>query len=122
MKQINLHPCDSGDLPAKVLYRCFTEILPIKAQTARKHWKERYPFFVRNKEGLYIDVKAADLWLDQRGEKLFSESLLEKKREKNPDWRPVDVNRVATYTLTADDANKADFNLAQVVVKTEGVA
>lgn len=122
MKQINLHPCDNGDLPAKVLYRCFTEILPIKAQTARKHWKERYPFFVRNKDGLYIDVKAADLWLDQRGEKLFSESLLEKKRERNPDWRPADGYTVATYTLAADTTKKANFNSAQAVDRTEGVA
>ncbi len=84
-----VHPCDSEDVPAYVLYRFFTDLLPIRKESIRKNWRQRYPFFVRKREGLFVDVKAADLWLDQRGQKLFSQALLDKKRERNPDWVPV---------------------------------
>lgn len=113
----NLHPCDSGDLPAEVLFRCFANLLPLNAETVRKNWKERYPFFVRRKTGLCVDVKAADHWLDQRGERLFSQALLDHKRAINPGWHPAgDVKVVApALTLTvpstateSDSAGKTD--------------
>ena len=106
------HPCDCGDLPTHVLYRAFTDLLPMSKESIRKNWRQRYPFFSRKKEGLLVDVKAADLWLDQRGKKLFSQALLEKKRERNPDWRPVGdfAEAVAPASGTvAGKANQLDF-------------
>lgn len=98
----NLHPCDLGDLPTEVLFRNFANLLPLNAATVRKNWRERYPFFVRRKTGLCVDVKAADLWLDQRGERLFSQALLNHKRAINPGWVPAgDVSKVGATTLPA---------------------
>jgi hypothetical protein len=95
----SLHPCDIGDLPGEVLFRCFSQLLPLNASTVRKNWKERYPFFVRRKTGLCIDVKAADIWFDQRGERLFSQLLLAHKKAKNPDWQPAGGGKVGATTL-----------------------
>lgn len=104
----NLHPCDLGDLPAEVLFRCFAKLLPLNASTVQKNWKERYPFFVRWKNGLCVDVKAADHWLDQRGERLFSQALLDHKRAKNPGWHPAgDISKVGATTLSTMAASKA---------------
>lgn len=90
----SLHPVDSGDLPAEVLFRCFANLLPLNAATVRKNWKERYPFFVRRKTGLCVDVKAADIWFDQRGERLFSQALLDHKRSMVP-TKATDVDSAA---------------------------
>lgn len=103
----NLHPCDSGDLPAEVLFRCFSDLLPLNTTTVRKNWKERYPFFVRRKTGLCVDVKAADLWFDQRGERLFSQALLDHKRAINPGWHPAGDVKVGATTLTLTVPSKA---------------
>jgi hypothetical protein len=108
-----VHPCDLGDLPAYVLYRFFTDFLPIKKESIRKNWRQRYPFFVRKREGLFIDVKAADLWLDQRGHKLLSQALLDKKRERNPDWVPagefIEAGATASISTAIAKATKLDF-------------
>ena len=104
----SLHPCDSGDIPAEVLFRCFANLLPLNAATVRKNWKERYPFFVRRKTGLYVDVKAADFWFDQRGERLFSQALLVHKRSINPGWVPAgDAGKVVAPTLPATAPTKS---------------
>lgn len=100
IQNLNQHPCDSGDLPAEVLFRCFSDLLPLNTSTVRKNWKERYPFFVRRKNGLCVDVKAADLWLDQRGQRLFSQALLDHKRAINPGWQPAGDVKVGATTLT----------------------
>jgi hypothetical protein len=102
------HPCDTGDLPYEVLFRCFANLLPLNAATVRKNWRERYPFFVRRKTGLCVDVKAADVWFDQRGERLFSQALLDHKRSKNPGWVPAgDVSKEGATTLPAMAPTKA---------------
>ena len=107
MMPTSLHPCDSGDLPSEVLFRYFAELLPLNAATVRKNWKERYPFFIRRKTGLCIDVKAADLWFDQRGEKLFSQLLLAHKKAKNPGWQPAGDGKVVAPTLPLMAPTKA---------------
>lgn len=98
---MSAHPVDTGDLPPEVLFRFFANLLPLNAGTVRKNWKERYPFFVRRKTGLCVDVKAADIWFDQRGERLFSQALLDHKRSINPGWVPAGgVGKVVAPTLS----------------------
>ena len=104
----SLHPCDTGDLPKEVLFRCFAELLPLNKSTVRKNWKDRYPFFIRRKTGLCIDVKAADIWFDQRGERLFSQALMDHKRAINPGWYPAGVfGKVVAPTLQTMVPSKA---------------
>lgn len=104
---MSAHPVDTGDLPPEVLFRCFANLLPLNAGTVRKNWKERYPFFVRRKTGLCVDVKAADIWFDQRGERLFSQALLDHKRSINPGWVPAGGVKVGATTLTLTVPSKA---------------
>lgn len=111
---MSAHPVDIGDLPNDVLFSCYADLLPLNRATVQKHWRERYPFFVRRKSGLFVLVKEADLWLDQRGKRLFSEALLAAKRKRNPGWLAAgDVKLVApTLTLTAPSTAtiKSDFD------------
>lgn len=97
---MSAHPVDIGDLPGEVLFSCYADLLPLNRATVQKHWRERYPFLVRRKCGLIVLVKEADLWLDQRGKRLFSEALLAAKRKRNPGWLPAGDVRVGATTLT----------------------
>lgn len=115
----NQHPSDLGNIPFEVLYRCFGDLLPVGTDSIHRHWKELYPFISRKKDGLYINVKKADLWLDQRGEKLFSELLLVRKRERNPDWLPIEVSKVGATTLTAT-SKSATFDCELQIEKMGG--
>lgn len=85
-----LHPCDVGDLPEYIqLARC-TLHLPIDERNLQSNWKLRYPFIRREKiGGLWLNIKAADNWLDARGKKLLSPSLLTDKKRRNPGWQPA---------------------------------
>lgn len=108
MMPTSLHPCDLGDLPREVLFRCFAELLPLNRSTVRKNWKERYPFLVRRKTGLCVDVKLADLWFDQRGKRLFSQALLDHKKAVNPGWVPAgDASKLGATTLPTMVPTKA---------------
>ena len=117
-----VHPCDAEDLPTFVLYRFFTDLLPISKESIRKNWRQRYPFFVRKREGLFIDVKAADLWLDQRGHRLLSQALLNKKRERNPDWVPAGefVEAVAPASTSAAIGKATKLDSASKIEKLGG--
>jgi hypothetical protein len=86
----SLHPCDVGDLPEYIqLSRC-TLHLPIDERSIQSNWKTRFPFIRREKiGGLWLDIKAADNWLDARGKKLLSPSLLADKKRRNPGWEPA---------------------------------
>lgn len=105
---MSAHPVDVGDLPSEVLFRCYADLLPLNQVTVQKHWRERYPFFVRRKSGLFIQVKQVDVWLDQRGKPLFSQALLDAKRKRNPGWLPAgDAGKVGATTLPAMAPTKA---------------
>jgi hypothetical protein len=86
----SLHPCDVGDLPSLIqLSRCFQH-LPIDDRNLQSNWKTRFPFVKReNIGGLWLDIKEADQWLDARGKKLLSPSLLADKKKRNPGWAPA---------------------------------
>jgi len=86
----SLHPCDVGDLPVDIqLSRCILH-LPIDEKSLQSNWKKRYPFVKRESAGgLWLDIKAADNWLDARGKKLLSPSLLADKKRRNPGWQPA---------------------------------
>lgn len=115
------HVTESGDVPAFVLYRCFTDLLPISKESIRKNWRQRYPFFIRKKEGLYVDVRAVDLWLDERGKGLFSHALLARKRERNPGWTPVGVYEVAPPTITTATTKATKLDSAPAIENLGGV-
>lgn len=110
---MSAHPVDVGDLPSEVLFRCYADLLPLNQVTVQKHWRERYPFFVRRKSGLFIQVKQVDVWLDQRGKPLFSQALLDAKRKRNPGWIPAGDGKAGATALpltvpsTATDSNSA---------------
>lgn len=87
----SLHPCDIGDLPILIqLARCLQH-LPIDEKNLQSNWKMRYTDFVRREQigGLWVDIKEADSWLDARGKKLLSPSLLADKKKRNPGWLPA---------------------------------
>lgn len=88
---IRLHPCDVGDLPEFIqLARC-VQHLPIDDRNLQSNWKTRFPEFIKREKigGLWLDVREADKWLDARGKKLLSPSLLADKRRRNPGWEPA---------------------------------
>lgn len=86
----SLHPVDAGDLPEFIqLSRC-TLHLPIDEKSLQSNWRSRYPFIKREHVGgLWLDIKQADNWLDARGKKLLSPSLLADKKRRNPGWQPA---------------------------------
>lgn len=90
MSIFNLHPVDLGDLPAEVRLNAWGHLLPIDQSGIQKNWRSRYAEFIRSVDGaLWIDIKAADCWLDQRGKAIFSELALKEKMRRNPGWIPA---------------------------------
>jgi hypothetical protein len=87
----SFHPCDIGDLPHFVQLTACGAHLPLDEKNLRSNWKKRYPTFLKREKigGLWVDVKAADSWLDERGKQLLSTCLLDDKRRRNPGWQPA---------------------------------
>lgn len=120
----SLHPCDVGDLPHFIqLSRCLQH-LPIDDRNLQSNWKTRFPEFIKREKigGLWLDVKEADKWLDARGKKLLSPSLLADKRRRNPGWEPAGnrldalvsaqeriVQKIAEIVALKLHANATDF-------------
>lgn len=94
MTTFSFHPVDLGDLPPRLKLRDWGTLLPLDLDGIGKNWAERYSAFISREEcgearALWIDVKAADRWLDERGRALFSEIALVEKRRRNPGWTPA---------------------------------
>lgn len=94
---LRFHPVDLGDLPPFVLYSACHEWLPFSDRTVTANWRTRYASFMSRRSsedgginaGLWVDVKAADCFLDARGRALLSEHLLKEKKRRNPGWIPA---------------------------------
>lgn len=97
MMPTSLHPCDVGDLPRFMQLAVCGSHLPLDQKNLQSNWKTRYPTFLKREKvgGLWVDIKEADLWLDQRGKQLLSTGLLSEKRRRNPGWEPAG-NRLET--------------------------
>lgn len=91
MIPISLHPCDTGDLPRFMQLAACGSHLPLDQKNLQSNWKTRYPTFLKREKvgGLWVDIKEADHWLDQRGKQLLSTGLLIEKRRRNPGWVPT---------------------------------
>lgn len=94
MSTFSLHPVDLGDLEPRVQLQAYGHLLPFDLQAIQSHWRERYSDFIsavgeEKRSALWIDVKAADAWLDARGKPLFSHRLLADKIKRNPGWKPA---------------------------------
>ena len=61
-----LHPCALGDLLQLITLKCAVPHLGLDERAVTANWKSRYPWATRLKAGLYIDVQAANAWLDAR--------------------------------------------------------
>ena len=86
----------------------FFKSAPAECGDSSKKLEGALPVFVRRKTGLCVDVKAADVWFDQRGDRLFSQTLLDHKRAVNPGWVPVgDVSKAGATTLPTMAPTKA---------------
>lgn len=87
---LRLHPVDLGDLPPTIRLNAALAALPLEPRTIANHWRERYSSWVRrDKSGLFVLIKEADTWLDERGLQLLSPRLLKEKRNRNPGWVPA---------------------------------
>lgn len=87
---MTLHPVDLGDVPEAVHLSAFGHLLPLDGRGLQSNWKSRYSFIERREKGrLWINVKAADQWLDERGRPLLSEGIITEKKKRNPSWRPA---------------------------------
>lgn len=94
MTTFSLHPVDLGDLEPRVQLQAYGHLLPFDLQAIQSHWRSRYSEFIfsegdEKRSALWIDVKAADRWLDARGKPLFSHRLLADKMKRNQGWKPA---------------------------------
>lgn len=80
----------TGDIPEFVQLKVFGRLLDLDFRSLQKNWKTRFPFLERRKSGgLWINVRAADAFLDASGRQLLSPKILMEKRKRNPDWIPA---------------------------------
>ncbi len=94
MSTFSLHPVDLGDLEPRVQLQAYGHLLPFDLHGIQSNWRSRYSEFISSegdgkRSSLWIDVKAADAWLDARGKPLFSHRLLADKIKRNPGWKPA---------------------------------
>lgn len=87
--QIDLHPCGLGDLPGAIELIQALPHLSLTERTIRNHWKTHYPWVIREKSGLFVDIRACDSWMDSRGMPMISPKLIVVKKRRNPGWVPV---------------------------------
>lgn len=78
-----------GDVPDFVQFKVFGRLLDLDMESVQKNWRTRFPFVERRKSGLWLDVKAADKFLDEAGRPLLSPKILVEKRKRNPGWMPA---------------------------------
>lgn len=112
----SLHPVDLGDVPDFVQFKIFGRLLDLDVENVQKNWRTRFPFVERRKSGgLWLDVRAADKFLDGAGRPLLSPKILVEKRKRNPGWVPAGERFLAA--LAGGDSDFIDHLATMVAQK-----